>query len=188
MTRAALLVAILLGPISLAAQNSPAGPVTFGLGGSESRLTFQTEQASGCPINMRADQGVWNRDMLLVHKGDKERAHNSFGQKITVRLKDPQSVLIASATLRVRGLNGKNRMQEIPAGDRSRWNTVRTVQATFVEESDGEVSAELWLPGFTAVSSIELLAVSYSDGSAWKASGPNACRTQPNPLMLITSR
>jgi len=48
--------------------------------------------------------------------------------------------------------------------------------------------ADLWLPGFTSVTSIELMEVTYADGSAWKISGSNVCRVQPNPLMLITER
>jgi hypothetical protein len=51
----------------------------------------------------------------------------------------------------------------------------------------GPVTSDLYVPGFTAVSSIELLEVSYDDGRVWRIGGSSVCRVKPDPMMLIVS-
>ena len=49
------------------------------------------------------------------------------------------------------------------------------------------VSTDLYIPGFTAVNSIELLDVSYDDGRVWRIGSSSVCRVTPDPLMLIAN-
>jgi hypothetical protein len=136
---------------------------------------------------MHASQGLWDRT-IKVRDGDRERALQPFGQRISLNLKDFRSARIVAATVRVRGLNGKNRALPTPADTKGRWNSALTLRVNFVEESDGTVSADLRIGGFTSVFSIQLIDVSYSDGSVWTISRRNACSVQPDPVMLITER
>jgi hypothetical protein len=46
----------------------------------------------------------------------------------------------------------------------------------------------VWAPGLTAVVSIELMSVKYSDGSTWTPAQGKTCRVAPDPLMLVTQR
>ena len=50
---------------------------------------------------------------------------------------------------------------------------------------DGSASADVHVPGFTSVSSVELQQVTYADGSTWKMSSSSFCRVAPDPLMLV---
>jgi len=139
----------------------------------------------GCPIDMRAKQGVWDRT-IRVRDGEKERGRQQFGQRISLSLKDAHQKRIVKATVRVRGLNGTSRAIPTPADDSQIWNTTRTLKVNFVEQEDGTVYADLRLVGFTAVGPIQLLNVSYSDGSVWTISRSEPCNVRPDPLMLIT--
>ena len=199
MIRTAARLALLFSSVALVAQNSaPSGSATFGVDRQlELESESQTHALSGftvityptmaCPIDMHARQGLWDRT-VRVRDGEKERVLQPFGQRISLDLKDSRPARIVAATVRVHGLNGKNRMVLTPTDTTQRWNAVKTLKVNFAEQKDGTVSADLWIGGFTSVSSIQLMDVSYSDGSIWKISRSNACRVQPDPLMLITER
>ena len=200
MIRAAASLALLLTSLTLTAQNasSPgatlsaptfgaAPPETFTLQNGTTVVLPPAPDPAACPVSMEARQGIWDRT-IRVREGDKERVVSPFGQRISLNLKDSHSAQITEAIVRVRGLNGKNRMLPTPTETGQKWNAVKTLTAKFAEEKDGSFSADLWIGGFTSVSSIELLQVSYADGSGWRISRSNLCRVTPNPLMLISNR
>jgi hypothetical protein len=196
MMRAAAGLALLVTSLTLTAQSaSTSGGATFGVAGPET-LTLQNgttvvlppvADSRACPVSMRASQGIWDRT-IRIREGEKEPASQPFGQRISLNLKDSHSAQITEAIVRVRGLNGKNRMLPTPTEAGQKWHAVKTLTAKFAEEKDGSFSADLWIGGFTSVSSVELLQVSYADGSGWRISRSNLCRVTPNPLMLISNR
>jgi hypothetical protein len=149
-------------------------------------LPGNTVSGAACPIGMHADQGVWDHTMR-IHEGDKQGVLQPFGQKLSLTLKDTRHARITAATVRVHGLTGKNRIVQT-GGERGGSDAVRTVQVSFGSQGEAGVTGDLWIPGFTAVTLIELREVSYSDGTAWKISGSNVCRVQPDPLMLVSNR
>lgn len=138
----------------------------------------------GCPIGMHASQSIWNHN-IAVQKG---LGNQKYGQRISLNLTDSHATKIVAARVRVRGLNGKNRMMLTPTGTNQPWNAVTTLNVKFVEEKDGSVSGDLWVGGFTSVHSIKLLEITYADGSTWRGMGPDACNVKPDPMMLITER
>jgi hypothetical protein len=64
-------------------------------------------------------------------------------------------------------------------------DAIRTMRIAFTSEKDGSVSSDLYVSGFTSVTAVQLIEVSYADGSVWKTSAPASCRVAPDPLMLI---
>jgi hypothetical protein len=195
MIRAAAGFALLFTSLTLTAQNASSSGATFGAAPPEA-LTLQngttivlppTPDPAACPISMAARQGIWDRT-IRIREGDKERVVQPFGQRISLNLKDPHAAQITEAIVRVRGLNGKNRMLLTPTEAGQKWNAVKTLTVKFARENDGSFSADLWISGFTSVSSVELLQISYADGSGWRISKSNLCRITPNPLMLISNR
>jgi len=169
------------GPKALEATGSQAHSIEGGT------VVALTSQSGACPIDMHASQGIWDRT-IRVHEGENERTLQPFGQRISLNLKDSHPARIVAGTVRVRGLNGKSRALPTPADTAQRWNAVRILKVTFDEENDGTVMADLRIGGFTSVGYIQLIDVTYSDGSKWTISGSNACRVQPDPMMLITER
>ena len=90
-----------------------------------------------------------------------------FGQRIFLSLVDQNSAPIVSATVKVRGLTGKSRMLQTESFVSVNGDGMKIIKITFVQKQDG-VSSDLYVPGFTSVSSIDLLEVSYGDGKVWK--------------------
>jgi hypothetical protein len=198
MIRTAAGLALLLSSVTLLAQNSfPSGVTTFGVASPQSSpeaipvfpgktVTIYLASSAGCPIGMHASQSLWDRGTIRVHDGNRQRALEQFGQRIALALEDPHPARIVAATVRVRGLNGKNRAIPTPADTTQEWNAVKTLKVNFTEDQNGTVSADLWLGGFTSVGSIQLLKVFYADGYVWTIFQSSACRVQPDPIMLIT--
>jgi len=200
MIRTAAGLALLLGSVTLLAQSSsPSDVMTFRGAKSQSApgavpqvsdktVTIYPAISAGCPIGMHASQGLWDRGTIKVRDEDRERTLQLFGQRIALALEDPHPARIVAATVRVRGLNGKNRALPTPADMTEEWNAVKTLKVNFTEDKNGTVSADLWLGGFTSVGSIQLLKVFYADGYVWTISQSSACRVQPDPIMLITGQ
>ncbi len=199
MIRTAAGLALLLTSLTLTAQSgSTAGPASFGLAGQEASgpgdpqvlkvpggpVFMYPNVVVGCPIGMHASQSVWNHN-IAVQRG---LGNEKYGQRISLNLNGSHSAKIVAARVGVRGLNGKNRIMLTPTGTNQQWNAWTTLNVKFVEEKDGSVTADLWIPGFTSVHSIQLLEITYADGSTWSSSGAKACSVKPDPMMLITER
>lgn len=183
MKHAAVCLVLLLSPLMLAAQNSaknqgqaPAqGLVIVDLG----------EQAGdGCPISMRARHGVWDHT-IKIQQGQQGNKFQPFGQRIFLTLSSSKAAPIIAATVKVHGLTGKNHMVETAAG--ASGDATKILKITFAESQWDGVTGDLYIPGFTSVSSIELVEVSYDDGRVWRIGDSGVCRVTPDPLMLIAS-
>jgi hypothetical protein len=91
---------------------------------------------------------------------------------------------IVSATLVVNGFDGKNRVVQTGS---SSGTAIRTLRAAFTRETKDTFSANIDIPGFTAVTSLRLMDVTYADGSTWSSSSANPCHAVPDPLMLVAA-
>jgi hypothetical protein len=169
---AVLSLALLVGSIALQAQNNGQQP---------SRMTvFRLPTINmGCPVSLRAQHGT-SGNMLAV---DKSRP-KGIAQLLHLILTNPDSRRIAEASLTVHGLGGKGRVSETQSRQENS-DAARTLEIRFPGGSDREVSGDLWVPGMTAVLSIDLNSVTYADGSRSSFTGREGCHVAPDPLMLI---
>jgi hypothetical protein len=176
---AATAFALLLSSLTLAAQNGakPEGQV----------LVLRAEPAgSGCPVSMRASQGIWDHT-IRVRQGQQEEVLQPFGQRILLTLGDPQPASIVAATLKVYGLTAKNHVVQADGNENANGDATKIMKIAFATREKNWVSTDLYIPGFTAVNSIELLDVSYDDGRVWRTGGSSVCRVTPDPMMLIAN-
>jgi hypothetical protein len=181
---AAFVLLVTSAPIAaqVLVQNQPQNQVTAK---ASNLVDFGTLPGIGCPIGMAADQGVWDHT-IRVHQG-KEKLAQPFGQRIILTLNDAHSATIVSATVNVRGLTARNHMVQAAGDVNSNGEASRKLSVTFAANGKGRVTGDLYIPGFTAVNSIELLQVSYSDGRVWRIGAGNVCRVKPDPMMLIAN-
>ncbi len=183
MKRAATCIALLLSSLTLGAQNT--GGASNGSWSQTLNSARRTSTVGGiCPIGMHASQGLWDRTVAVRNGlGDQQS-----GQRISLTLKDPHPSRIMTAMVRVHGLTGKSYILQTATSTNEPRDVVSMLSVTFVAQEDDAVSADLWIAGFTSVSSVELQEVAYADGSTWKISGNTVCRIVPDPMMLITTR
>ena len=174
----AIVLALLVSSLTLAAQDSPKTDQTI--------VVFHgNAMGNACPIGMHAGQGVWDHT-IRVHQRQQEQVIQPFGQRIFLSLVDKSPAPIVSATVKVRGLTGKNRMLQTESVGSVNGDGMKIMRITFVQKQDG-VSSDRYIPGFTSVSSIELLEVSYEDGKVWKIGDSGVCRVKPDGMMLIAN-
>jgi hypothetical protein len=147
----------------------------------QSSTTLVVEIPAACSVNMRALQGSGTG--LLAVRG--QQTTNGMAQRIHLVLANGKSAQVMSARVRVRGLSGKNRIAHAASSTDITPDLSRTLQAAFTPESGTAVSADLFLPGFTSVSSVELESITYKDRSTWNVPGPQFCHVAPDAMMLI---
>jgi hypothetical protein len=200
-------LAVLLGSITLTAQApSPTPPRSFGVmgtvGADQPFVYVYPSSSPECPVSMRAEQQGGGVSVLVTRDGQRHPAPKRIRLILTRPLSTrPLSApQIVSAKVTVRGANGKAGM--VPAatlgatlqlarknsGQDGSAESTKTLDLTFAKAENGSAAADMDLPGFTAVASIRIDSLSYSDGSTWTAFHRNICHTAPDPFMLVTAR
>jgi hypothetical protein len=136
-----------------------------------------------CPVAMQAQRGADGSTMMLAGG-----AHRGIGQQLQLTLNNPKLATISAIRITVHGWDVKGRT--LPAGETtsSYASASRTLDLTLSIGASQTADTDIWVSGLTAVDSIDLDQVSYTDGSSWESSTLQACRIMPNPIMLISSK
>ena len=176
---------LVVAPLAVAAQTGAQNYGTAGMAlvGPNGQTSLHAEKLPyACPVDMHAshlsDGNVIKTD--AVHP-------KGLGQRLRLTLTSPDSRSITSATVNVRGWTAKGRVEQ---ADKSRDAAlpVKTLQVPFTAGANSTATADVWVQGFTAVSSVELLSVAYGDGTTWTPAQGKTCQVTPDPLMLISGR
>jgi len=160
------------------------------------RLFTEAGRMSGsCPVSLAARQAgtAYNRQVSGGHfaKDGKET-----GQSVHLSVTPRDARQVVSAMVTVHGYANKKRMVQTlgteAQGTQNGGDAESTLYAKFAAPSAstdaGGASAELALPGFSAVTFVELKSIVYADGSEWKLAAGSACRARIDPLMLVDER
>jgi len=92
---------------------------------------------------------------------------------------------VVSATATVYGFGGQPRVELVSPGSNLRGNIpARNLQLQFSAKDESSV-AELWLPRFGAVHSLQFNSITWSDGSNWKPASGESCTVSPSGIMLV---
>jgi hypothetical protein len=150
---------------------------------SQPKTTFisVTLPSNNCPVSLHARHagsgGMREVDGVPI---------NRPAQILHLDVTNPDSKQIVAANVTVRGFADKARfMPATTTQDNS--DAARTLDVKFPVSSGNETAADLRVPGFTAVTAIDLNSVTYSDGSSWKLANGGSCRSWVDGLMLVSS-
>jgi hypothetical protein len=156
---------------------------------SQASSTFVLLPVQTCPVSLQAKQsGMTN--MVKVRQGQSQQPETlpKPSQRIhLIVIGPPAGNKIVGATVSVRGLSARRHFDPASVGGGSD-DLRRMMDITFTSEDNKEFSAELILPGFTAVKSIKLESLQYGDGSTRDFSSQHVCTIVPDPLMLVAGR
>jgi hypothetical protein len=180
----------LVAPLGLAAQNASYG-VSYGLAGGQITTligpdgkaipgTQANPQLNLCPVSIQASH-LSDGNVVKTSTGHPK----GIGQRLHLKLHSPDQRMIASATVNLHGWTAKGRKAQVGSSDDAALE-VRILTVPFTFDADRMSSADIWVPGLTAVVSVELLSVKYTDGSTWTPVQGHTCRVAPDHLMLIT--
>lgn len=153
--------------------------------------------STGCPISMHASQIGGGTTVMVDNDGHR----HSVSRGLHLSLTDPlHTANIVSADLTVYGLNGKPHSVESGSvlqfdGTKSGnpWEMTRNLTvnfgpAAFASSKDHSAETELSTAGFASVTWIRLNSLTLSDGTVWIPNSPIACRTVPDPFMLVNAQ
>lgn len=155
-------------------------------------VTWMAPRMAGCPIDMRVRQRMSG---FTVAVDDNVVRRRVFAPRLRLFLNDLRKDMaghkIVSAAVTVHGTNQKARMQPLDGhsgghGDPDSGDVEKTLNVGLAEWDEPGVSGDFRLPGFTSTSRVDLLSITYEDGSTWKLSGAESCHVAPDPLMLIS--
>jgi hypothetical protein len=146
-----------------------------------------------CPIAMRARQGGGGL-ILRTDKDERDPSQPSMNPRLA--LSNPKGQRIVSAAITAHGYGANNGTTLLDTGDAvlrstpnpQRLRLVRTLTARFMPDDDNTVIADLRLPGFVVLESIELNSITLSDGSIQNFSSDSGCRVQPDLIMLVSGK
>jgi len=138
-----------------------------------------------CPVAMFAKQ---RSDGGLLDADRTQQPQQGPMQNINLTLAPyRKGAEISQATVRVQGLTPRVRAVAADPFAIGPAEITRTLHLSFNQQDADGRAADLALRGFTSVSFIELVSLTYADGSTWKQ-GEQTCRVAPDPMMLIGAR
>jgi hypothetical protein len=188
----------LLAAVTMAGQCP--SPIQGGFANGQATITLETlspgkpsrsqtivvhPTAPMCPVQMHALQGPGSS--LLAVSGNEAQVSGPT-QRIHLVLSQGRAAEVAGARIRIEGLSGKNHIAAAACGQEASPDRTQTLNVTFTEERQAESSTDLVLAGFTSVQSIEILSITYRDGSTWRLESHNACEVAPDPMMRVANR
>lgn len=164
---------IILSPV-LPPPSAPAAPLP-------AQMVVTPPSPSECPVDFSARrQSITER----VAIGDTAPRHIS-GQGVQVSLQHPRSN-IRSAEVIVHAASNKPRTLPLATSAPRGADLSRTFHLS--GPATGSLrSQDLWLEGAGSILSVDLVSVTYADGSVWRK-GPSTCRAIPSGLLLVSSR
>jgi hypothetical protein len=138
-----------------------------------------------CPVGMEANHGssLLQRKTINGHELDPGIQGNEPGQRILLKMMNQRSQDIVSLEITIHGLSNKGRTIQLSGEPKA--DLVKRVHLVKAVKPSDSATSHLTLPHFTTVTSIDLDAVTYADGSVWRPESAQVCRVTPNPLMLV---
>ena len=179
-------LAFFLGPAGLAAQTT----VTVKDPPIQTTAIQVAPWPGSCPVSLRAKQAPGG-DRMVVNGVPR----TGIAQNLHLTVSAPDSKRIVAANVTVRGFTKKPRVMPTMAnqdtGDAAKTLDVRfptspEPASSDPASSDKEISADLAVPGLTAVTVIDLNSVTYADGSNWKLAAGSTCRSWIDGFMRVS--
>jgi hypothetical protein len=144
--------------------------------------------APDCPLGMHASHGT---GLPVAMSAGPARNNPMAGapalvQEIHLTMTNPLSHEIVGAQFVVHGFSAKWRAMNL-ADSSQAPDLTKTMDMVVSVKGKGQASRDLSLRRFAAVTSIDLTAITYADGSTWQTPSAAACSVTPDMVMLVAS-
>jgi hypothetical protein len=139
---------------------------------------LQVKHGPGLPLSRNANGPVIN-EKPLPHGQDQLPNRN---QDIDLTLTNLSSHSIVSAQFVVHGFSNKWRYLPLSGADP---DLATPVHVALDVKGNGQASRSLSFSHFTAITAVDVNAITYADDSTWRTSSPGACSVSPDLIMLV---
>ena len=141
---------------------------------------LQVKHGPGLATSRSADGPSINGKPL--RNGQVQVPDQNQGIHLTLINLSPQSIV--SAQVVVHGFSNKWRYVPLSGADP---DLARPVEVALDVKGNGKASRNLSLSHFTAITAVDVNAITYGDGSTWRTSSPGACSVSPDLVMLVNA-
>jgi hypothetical protein len=145
---------------------------------------------SSCPLAMEARYPSGLAARVPVGSGGMVNAKPSrkIGQELHLKLTNSKREAVRAVRITAHGWTGKGRTLPAQKASSGRDGGSATVSIEVSIAPHATAERDVRLDGLTAVDSIDLVEVSYANGSSWEPASDDACHIVPDPVMLISQR
>lgn len=154
---------------------------------AKNKSDVAVQKQAACPIAMEARQVAG-----VASPKDVEVPSNAPvagpAQRIQFTLTNAKLGEITAVRLRVNGWNGTAHNLPLSKSGAVETRSSKTMEVKVSIAPRTTAEADVWVHGLTGVNSIDLMSVTYADGSSWETQNPEACSVAPDPTMLIGQR
>jgi hypothetical protein len=177
----AMALVVVSFPLVAQNQSGTANPGVATIQSSPAQLSWVVNPPASCPVDLRAQHLAYAAPLKAG-----EAAPRGQGQKLHLTLGSAAARQIVRATITLHGLRPTGHVRRAAPGQSPSSDAVQTLTVPFSKGADGIATADVWAPGFTAIETIDLKSVVYTDGSTWSLADGATCRIVPDPFMLVT--
>ena len=142
-------------------------------------IGLQVKHGPGLPLAMNAGPSISKKP---PSDGQVRAQDQNQGLHLTLINLSPQSIM--SAQLIVHGFSNKSRYISL---SKATPDLAKTVDVALDVKGNGQATRNLSLSHFTAITAVEVNAITYADGATWRTSSPGACSVSPDLLMLVNA-
>lgn len=143
-----------------------------------------------CPVGMQAQHSPGLTAEVRVGKGGNGalESHREMGQHLELTLNNSKDKAISEVQIRVRGWSAKGHTMPAQSASSDYSDASRILDVKVNIAPHGTAKTEVWVHGMTAVDAIDLIGVSYENGSSWEPASLQVCSIIPDGTMLISER
>ena len=135
----------------------------------------------GCPVGFSASRQA---DLQTMLANDRSQAGPAQGLHLTLaRLNTPT---IQSVEVTVYATSPK--LRALPVDALSSDTISKTFELQRKAGSNSLTDADVWMHNVGSVSSVDLISITYTDGSTWHATESLRCRAVPSNFLLVGSK
>jgi hypothetical protein len=145
---------------------------------SPTTFTLQSPDTSGCPVGFSASRRAAGQ---IMSASDARQAGPGQGLHLTLQHTLPGPA-IDSVEIIVYGVSSKARV--LPAGPRPE-DISKTFELRRSADSSALTEADVWMHQVGSLTSVDLISVTYANGTTWHASANLKCRAIPSNYLLV---
>ncbi len=165
--------------------------ISAGICSAQSPVVVFNGSASPCPIGIQA-QPTPGLTQMVVRGTPPPRDYSNHTvypsqQSLRLLLTNPKALGITGIELTAHGLQPGGHVEPVVSGQPGAGALDKHVSLQLVVDPGKRAARDVSLQGFTSIRSLDLEAVTYSDGSVWHAATDRPCRFEPSRVMLVAS-
>jgi hypothetical protein len=150
---------------------------------SPTTFTLQSSDTSGCPVGFYASRRATGQ---IMSAGDARQAGPGQGLHLTLSHLTSTPADIQSIEVTVYGTSSKARV--LPLAQKASDTVSKTFELRRTSDSTSLTDADVWMHQVGSLTSVDLISITYANGTTWHATANLRCRAVPSNYLLVGNK